>query len=340
MIVAIIVIATQVEIYYSIRAQGVFGTPQEYRLSRTLEGNLVATMKNNVDNRIYQYDVTEFQRGDVVAFRLNPEIANRSHVGVGDTLGFIVSNEEQRNLIKLRGDLEILRAELEFFTTGQKPEDVLLAQEQWDLAKQDLETQRKLMARTEVLIQDGVISEQEYEIEENKLRLKELSEKIAEANYLSVTTGEKPEQELLIRTKIEALSWQIAQIEDRVSYFNITSPIAGRLYFPRSSSAEGKILSIRDTTSTIALVPIQLFEFAYVKEGDRAIYQDEEGAIVNLDEEVKYLDSRQAIYATAQWPYNARMKHGTMIETTLKCDRVSIWDYFMRRFRLGKTRVA
>ena len=58
------------------------------------------------------YGVTEFQRGDVVQFLLNPKMSNQKYVLAGDTIGWIVSNEEQRNLIQLKGELNIMKAEM------------------------------------------------------------------------------------------------------------------------------------------------------------------------------------------------------------------------------------
>lgn len=338
-LIAIILVSTQVTVTYAVKGKGMFMSAAEFTLIRTLEGNLVSTRRDNIHNTTSNYDVTEFQRGDVVEFRLNTDLVKRRYVNKGDTLGFISSNEEQRNLIQLKGQLEVLRAQLEFHTTGQKPEDVLLALEQWDLAKQELETQRKLMARTETLIKDGVISDQEYEIEENRLMVKELEEKIAKANYLSVTTGEKPEQEKLILAQIEALSWQISQIENRLNYFTITAPFSGKLHFPRTPDSE-TIVTISDTVNTVGVIPVLLSDYEYVSRETEAWVSEQKGKVVTIDDDIQFVDNRQAFFVTAVWPYNAEIKSGAVMQVKLTCDEVSLFDLVIRRFRMSTTPMA
>lgn len=304
----------------------------EFNLIRTIDGNLVSSYVNHVHNAVNSFDVTEFQRGDVVAFRLNEEIINRKFVDQGDTLGFILSNEEQRNMIQLKGQLEVLSAELEFFTTGQKPEDVLLAKEAWQLATQELRTQEKLMERTRNLISDGVISTQEFDIEENRLMVKQLEEKIAKAKYLSVTTGEKPEQEKLVQAKIEALLMQTAQIESRLSYFTITAPFAGKISFPRKPSEQGTILTVTDTSSVVGVLPVLLEEYAYVKPGQPATYGSYKGEVVSIEDVVHFIDNRQAFFVTTTWPYCKDLRIGSMMEVKIESDSISLMKLFMRRF--------
>lgn len=334
------VVSTQVRVTYSVTGKGKFMPENEYTLIRTVEGNLISSIKNNRHNTTSDFDVTEFQRGDVVGFKLNEEIVNNRYVTKGDTLGFISSNEEQRNLIQLKGELEVLRAQLEFHTTGQKPEDVLVAAEQRDLANQQLETQRKLMERTRNLIRDGVISDQEFEIEENVLKVRELEAKIAEANYLSVSTGEKPEQEKLVRAQIEALIWQIDQIESRLEYFTITAPFSGRVNFPRLTLVEGEILTISDTSKVVGIIPVLLSEIHHVNKGGEAWYSGYEGKVVAVEEEVNLIDFKQAFFVTAVWPFNPHMKSGSIQQIELKCDKISVFELMVRRFKMSSTSAA
>lgn len=304
----------------------------EYSLIRSVDGNLVSSHIDHVHNAVNNFNVTEFQRGDVVAFRLNEGLIARRSVSKGDTLGFILSNEEQRNLIQLQGQLDVLNAELEFFTTGQKPEDVMLAKEAWQLATQELRTQEKLMNRTRTLISDGVISTQEFEIEENLLKVRQLEEKIAEANYLSVTTGEKPEQEKLIQARIDALRMQAAQIENRLSSFTITAPFSGKVNFPRNPAEEGTILTLTDTSIVVGVMPVRLEEYAYVSPGQQAAIEDLQGEVVAIEDAVHFVDNRQAFFVTIIWPYTEEIRIGSMIEVEIESDTISLMRLFLRRF--------
>jgi multidrug resistance efflux pump len=141
-------------------------------------------------------------------------------------IGTIYSNEEQRKLIQLRGQFDVLYAELEFYSAGEKPEDVEKASTRLQLAQQQLETQQRLMERSRSLYQDSLISEQQFELEANEFRLKEISKNVAKAQYRSAITGDKPERAGLIRTKIEVLKQQIEQLRARINYFTLVSPLS------------------------------------------------------------------------------------------------------------------
>lgn len=334
MLAVVVFISTQVSVPYAIKVQGKATSGLEYKLIRTLEGNLISTLKNNIKNTVYEYDVTEFQRGDVVAFRLNKDLVNRRYVSKGDTLGMIYSNEEQRNLIDLKGQYEILKAELEFFTTGQKPEDVQVARELWDLAKQELATQSKLVARSESLFNDGVISKQEWEIEENRYRVRELEEKIAEANYLSVTTGEKPEQEKLIRAQMEVITWQIEQIQGRLDFFTILSPFSGKLYFSNGAKDDGTLVSIVDTAQTVVVVPVLSSDFEYISLGQRVFINEAEGRLEYVDDHMLLIDQREAFLVTGVWPYDPNVHVGAILKVRIEGDSITAWHHLMRRFRI------
>ena len=245
---------------------------EEWELVRTIDGNLLSVHKNHVKNYVNNYSVTEFQRGDAVRFVLNHKIFEQEFIKVGDTIGYVYSNEEQRRLIQLRGQLNVLQAELEFHTTGQKPEDVKFAEKKLSLAKQELETQRKLMERTNALIQDNVISKEQYDLDLNELKVKELSVELAQANLESVDTGEKPEMEKLIHSKIEALSNEIDQIQNRLDLLTVISPINGRIAIDHGSMLVSSmllstqtIIKIISSENPIGIMPIRLNHSAAIE---------------------------------------------------------------------------
>jgi hypothetical protein len=234
--IAILVVACfYIKVPYKIRSRALFMPASEFNLVRTLDGNLISSFKDNVRGVVKSYGVTEFQRGDVVQFLLNPKLLSQKYVNIGDTIGWIVSNEEQRNLIQLKGELNIMKAEFEFYTTGQKPEDIQTAKEQWELAKEQLDIQKKLLQRSTALFVDSVIPQQEYDIELNKLKVKEIEVGIAEARYMSITTGEKKEQGRLVSARIANLESQIKQVSDRLAYFTFTTPMSGMILLQRET---------------------------------------------------------------------------------------------------------
>jgi multidrug efflux pump subunit AcrA (membrane-fusion protein) len=335
LIVVVTIAASFITVPYTIKAKAVFIPASEFNLTRTLEGNLISTYKDNVKSVVKNYGITEFQRGDVVEFVLAESISDKEFIDKGDTIGWIYSNEEQRKLILLKGQLDILSAELEFYTTGQKPEDVQKAKEQLDLAQQELETQRKLMARSSALFNDSVISEQEFEIEENRLRVKEIALKIAKANYASITTGEKPEQEKLINAQILAIKDQINQVSQRINYFTITSPLSGVIQLERGPGTGERIISVGDTSNWVGMIPVQFKERKHIRTGNKIDYMGAKGHVVNMDNKISLIDNRQAFYLTAVWPYKDDIFPGTIGEVMIQCEKISLIEYFVRLFEFS-----
>lgn len=265
---------------------------EEWELCKTIDGNLISVHKNHRKNYVQNYAVTEFQRGDAVRFVLNPKIFDKEQLTIGDTIGYVYSNEEQRRLIQLLGQLGVLSAELEFHTTGQKPEDVLFAERKLILAQQELETQRKLMRRSEELIIDNVISKEQYDIDLNELKVKELSVELARVNLSSVDTGEKPEMEKLIRSKIAALSNEIEQIQNRLDLLTVVSPISGKILIDHGSMIKTvvsqnneTIVKIVSNDRPIGLMPIRMTHRAAISTGNQVTFRkhDAKGKVVLIN---------------------------------------------------------
>lgn len=332
--IAIIIVASfKIKIPYTIRSRAVFMPASEFNLVRTVDGNLISSFKDNIRGVVKSYGVTEFQRGDVVQFLLNPKLINQKYVTVGDTIGWIVSNEEQRNLIQLKGELGIMKAEFDFYTTGQKPEDVKTAKEQLELAKEQLDIQKKLLKRSTLLFKDSVIPQQEYDIELNKLKVKEIEVGVAEARYLSITTGEKKEQARLVSAKIANLELQIKQVSDRLAYFTFTTPMSGMILLQRENEIGENVIAIGDTSHWVGVIPVQLKEREFVKITDTINFNNHYGSIVGIDNSVKIIDRRQSFYVTGIWPFKDNIMPGTMAEVDIFCPKVTIKDYFLRIFK-------
>ncbi|HRG58744.1 MAG TPA: hypothetical protein PK323_07260 [Bacteroidia bacterium] len=332
--IAIIIVASfKIKIPYTIRSRAVFMPASEFNLVRTVDGNLISSFKDNIRGVVKSYGVTEFQRGDVVQFLLNPKLINQKYVTIGDTIGWIVSNEEQRNLIQLKGELGIMKAEFDFYTTGQKPEDVKTAKEQLELAKEQLDIQKKLLKRSTLLFKDSVIPQQEYDIELNKLKVKEIEVGVAEARYMSITTGEKKEQAHLVAAKIANLELQIKQVSDRLAYFTFTTPMSGMILLQRENEIGENVIAIGDTSHWVGVIPIQLKERDFVSIADTINFNDHLGSIVGIDNSVKIIDRRQSFYATGIWPFKDNIMPGTMAEVDIMCPKVTIKDYFLRIFK-------
>ncbi|MCC5916495.1 MAG: hypothetical protein JJU02_04120 [Cryomorphaceae bacterium] len=330
----LVVLLIPVKIPYSVKTRAAMHPMQEWQLKKTTEGNLVYIYKDNRKGTLETYGLTEFQRGDVVTFSLTEGLLRQNYIEKGDTIGHFISNEEQRKYIELSGQLEVLKAELEFYTTGQKPEDVDEAQHKLRLARQELKTERKLMERSSILHRDSVISDQEFEIAENRLRVKEIDLDIAEARYRSITTGEKPEQELLLRSKILATEQQLEQVKDRLAQLTLRSPISGMVIHQHSGS-DNRIMAIADTSNIISLCAAkshyqgQIFpgQTAYTTLGGK-IY---EGKVIAVDNSMQFINGHSAFFVRVAFP-GGELPPGAVLDVDIYLEDLRFFSYLGKIF--------
>ncbi len=329
-----LVLLIPVKLPYSVKTLAVSYPLQEWSLIKNSEGNLMSNYQDHRKGTLETFGITEFQRGDVVTFSLIKGLRDRMFINQGDTIGTYNSNEERRKFIELSGQLGIYEAELEFWTTGQKPEDVDEAMHLLKLAKQELKTERKLMDRSRLLHRDSVISDQEFEIAENKLRVKEINLDIAEARYRSVTTGEKPEQEMLLRAKIAATSDQLMQVKERLESLVLRSPING-IIVNRHRGSSNHIISIADTAGTIGLCALKANQMEWVKVGQEAFtkYRGKtiKGTVIGIDNTMQIIDGRSAFYVRVAFPPSG-IPPGALLNVDIFVEDMRFFSYIGRAF--------
>ncbi|MFD2034404.1 hypothetical protein ACFSKL_06355 [Belliella marina] len=323
---------------YKIHTQGLVIPGKEWTLSRSGDGNFISSFKDNIKGVTTSFNVTEFSRGDVVGFELNPDFEEANHIVQGDTIGYIHSNEEQRRLIELVDALEVLNSELLFFTTGQKPEDIQVTDEKLKLAKQDLETEKILFERNRKLFEDSVITHQEMDLFLNQLKLKEYEVQIRAAEYSSAITGEKPEQEELIKSKIIRTQNQIEKIRERLGHFTVVSPFGGVIMKNSNNLPDMMKINVFDTTSVMVLLPVEIFDKRFTHRGDkvRILTKSDrkilEGNVIKIDNVVQKINNRQVFFVTAEVKDQNLEYIGELTEVEIITGEVSAWEYLTRSF--------
>lgn len=326
-----------IKIPYKLKSKALVKPMYVWELTRTSQGNLVSKTMNNFSGVVESYSIAEFSRGDAVNFILSNKLKDGTYINKGDTIGILYSNEQQTKIVDLQGTLTILRAELEFFSTGVKPEDVTFIEEQLRLAKQELETQEILTNRSKALLADSVIAQQEYDIVFNELKIKELAVSIAEAQLLSVTTGDKPEQIKLIEAKIAATEKQLFQAQERLAYFTLKSPVSGEVIISKSFIETDVLLQIIDNSEYVGIAPIPSFakEMLMVDSKVRVINSFEpnniQGVLAKYDNVSQILQGRAVVYSTILFNDGKNhLKMGDFLEVEFIGEEMSIHNYLQK----------
>ncbi len=331
---------------YNIRTKGIIYPSKEWRIVKTDDGTLLNVLKNNLNNTISYYSVTEFQRGDIAEFVVNDAVYNKQKINEGDTIGYIKSNEEQRRFIELKGKLAVQNNLLQVYSTGEKPEKVRAAFENMKLAQQEYETQKKITERNEILYHDNYISDEEYELSLNQYKIRYHRLNVAKSEYEAITTGAKPEQLEYIRSNIRMLEEQILQLNERLKSHSLLSPFSGviikRHEGGNNDSRESAIIRLADVSQYIVIVPVELYQLQYVEPGQNVSLTTNRGRqtlnaeIIAIDNSVQMINFRQKVFVTAAIENNENIHNvisNMIVEAEINCGMVPAREYINRLFR-------
>ncbi len=321
-----------IKIPYTINGHGILYPSMEWCLEKASDGTIINTLKNNLNNTIPSYSATEFQRGDHVVFvNKNEQLINR-HINAGDTLGVISSHLERFKLLELKGDLQEKLRLKEVTLTGEAPERIRAAEQEMIKAQTDFDAEQRLYQRANILRDQDVISEEEYELALNSYNLKKQEINIARANYDVAMAGSKQEEVNRIDAIIDAINEQIENINKRLDAFNIVSPISGILSpgIPPASIETEILARVMQYEQMVLLVPIELSKLKYVQEGMTITITDEmlnkpKGKVIFIDNETYDLNRRQAVFIGSLFENsNYQFKPNQKVQASIEYGKISI----------------
>ncbi len=325
---------------YTISGQGIIYPGYEWILGKTVDGNLINSLKDNFNNSVSNYRVTEFQRGDIAEFRLRNEIFDLDYLSNGDTVGFIHSGNEVSRLLEMEGELQSQLKLLDFYASGEKPEEIQVAYDRMLLAKQHSDNQERIFNRNKVLFERGHISVEEFELSETEFQISYQNYLIAKSEYEALQTGAKPEQLEFIRANIRSLEQNIEHLQSLIEEFTITSPISGKILRKQGNNPEFEtILRIADISSLVAIAPIELYNLPYIEKGEtiHVISPIERikvpATIINLDNSVHTINQKQYIFVSImiEGSENTGLLPDMRIEARFRSEPVNLFEY-ARRF--------
>lgn len=295
-----------IKLSYTVRSQGIIYPIREWVLAKADDGLLTHTLHDNFNHAVAYHAITEFQRGDHGEFVLYQKVFRAERVNFNDTIGFLRSNEEQRLLMQLTGQLDVNRRMLEVYASGERAEDVAVVRERVNLAEKEFETQEKLFERAERLLQEKVISPQDHELARNEFEVKRMALQIARSEYEAIQAGAKPEQIELARAEIRSLESQIQQMQSRLDAFIIRAPFAGIILRdgPEINTSE-KIIRVADDSSFIVVLPVETHHLPYIQTGQKITLSPEtreepvQATIAAIGNSVQIINRRQNVFITA-----------------------------------------
>jgi hypothetical protein len=341
LVVLIGIAATQFDFPYYIRTKGVILPVEEWVLYRGAGGSLLHVHENHTNGMVHEFGTAEFQRGDIGKYAFNEALLGKGFVRKGDTLAWVYTSDVYLQIISLEGELAYNKSLLDVYLSGEKPENITLAENQVDMARQELETQRLLTARNETLFKQDVISRQEFELIENDLKVKEFAVVIAQSHLNSLQSGRKTEEIQLIKSKIEALSTQLEQLNIHIGAFHLISPVSGQVIRERHFIPEfgdEVVLRIADFSSMMVSLPIDYYEEPYVIKGQQVHitsatgFLEATGEVLTIDNTVTVVGNRPKIFLRVQVdsPPTDKVLRNMMVDARIYCGHVSMVEYLKR----------
>lgn len=342
-LVVLIAVTAYIKIPYNINTKGVVVPLKEWSLTRLSDGTILNTEKNNLTNRISYFSVMEFQRGDHAEFIVNEKVFNGSHVSKGDTVGYIRSYEEEKRLLELTGGLEEQRGVLQVYLTGEKQEEVDVAMERVILAEQEYEIQKKFLARSQILYETGVISDEKWELALNDYQVKRQNMNIARSVGEALASGSKQEEIDLVRNNIRFFERQIEQAEKRIDAFTLIAPFSGTI--AREQMLEQidmeSLMRLVNTEVLIVRLPVDLYQLDYITNGNQINLHMNSGrntyraTVIEVDNTVQFIDQRQNVFITAMVEENTdRFIPNMLVEAEIECGNLSAWSFMKRIFTI------
>lgn len=333
-----------VEVPYTIRAKGLVKPVKEWYLQKAPDGTLVNILEDHITGSVNEYKAQEFQRGDVVHFSFNEHLLRQRRVHRGDTIAWVLSHDIDMQIVRKKGELAYQEALKEVYLTGEKPEAVQMAEEEVELARQEFETQKKITDRIQHLYEEDLVSEQDYELAVNDLKVKQYALEIARANYQALVAGEKEEEISVIRSRESDLAQQIIQLENLREAMHIIAPISGQVIRQRGLEQQGEkeVIRLADMTSVLAFVPVDSYERVFIESGQVVWIRHEgsrteiKGTVHDIDNSVQMINNQPKVFVTIMIEDNGNniLLPNMIIDARIQADTLTLMDYLLRITRV------
>lgn len=332
-LLVLLVILLPIKVPHNVDAMGSIISSKEWILSRGPDGRLMTSLINNKTGMYENYTVSQFQRGDAIEFNLRKGIVAGIGINKLDTIANIYSNETEKKILKLQGDLAIEKANLNISTGPQKQSVIDEAKKKLDYARRQLLEQERLFIRDAAQFESELISKEDYEISKGAVELFKINVQIAEEKLNTVSTGAKSEEINLIEAKITSLENEISILYDKFSQFILLSPITGII---ERSFSHDTLLVISDTTEYLIMAPITMDDYKYVTVGDEVdIYVDQfdvilTGKVYATENKVRFANNNPyyITYIEIIDKINLPLL-GLRIETEINCSEIPLRNYFL-----------
>lgn len=318
-----------IRVPYTLESMAKVMPARQWILTKLTDGSLTVTRHDHFTGQMQEAEGYQFDRGDLVKMQFD----RADTVREGETMAVITSNRLDEQIVELRNLLLVEQANLGVVATGEKEELIRQRKEELNLAKENLKLQKKLYDRAKTLVEELVISKQEFEIAENAHDAAILQVKVAEEALEVANTGEKVETVSLASSRIESLKQQIAFLEDKQTRYILAAPFSGAVR--SETTLDGERILVEDTTAFVLYIPIRLRDSRFVQKGQEIelTFPDKQqtfsAQIMDVGSQVMLLGNEQVVTVKAL-THEKNLPYGMPLRCTINGGKVRITEFLKR----------
>ena len=334
-LIIIVFLILPVNLKYNIYVKGKLLPVKEWIIYKGSDGRLTSLITNYKTGINESYDVTLFERGDAMRFSFNRDLFSSARIKENDTVAVVYSNEIERRIQDLKGQILSAKASLSLNLTGEKQAVIDQENKTLDYSLKQVEEQKKILDRLKVLYEKGLASQEEYEIAKGNYELNVINISISKAKLDNVQTGAKKEQVNLIKSQIAALESELTILEKRFKDFTIISPISGTISRKTNSDT---LMVVSDDSKYVLLCPVKIHDLKFIPDTATIEFNTNDQSVLakvyEIDESVKIVNGIQVVTLSADVLKNNMVLSPDMIvDCYIDAGNLSPLQYMIRTWQ-------
>ena len=338
LVLSVLLLFIPIKVHYSFEATALINPAREWYLKRGQNDSYISELHDFETNGISHLKSYIFERGDIAEVHITDGLTSDGFIKHTDTIAYIHSYFIENELIRLKNLKAIEETSLIANTTGKKKELIDEAKQKYEFAKEQLNLDEKNFKRQEKLYKDSIISQADFEINENSFNLAKINVQIAHNELLAIQAGKKSEEIEYFQKKIDSYEKEIKTIEHLKQQYYIKPAISGIVNF---STIEDGIITVSDTGRFILKIPVKVSNLQYL---DRIVaikfsipgYSDKiDASFIDLDENVNLMTNQQMVVAKAVISGSFhKIYPGMAVQCKVICDEITIFEFLKRGIHL------
>lgn len=329
LIFALFIIFIPIKIPNNIPAYAKILHEKEFVIIKGSNGQIISHLVNNFTGVVEDVRTIQVDREDFASFSLN--ISN-SIVSMGDTIAVFTSSHTNFIMEEVKGEILEQEQFLEVQLSGEKPSVITEQEKIYEISKIEFLNQKKIFDRKAVLYKNELISEEEFEIEENILNSLKLAEEKEFNKLLTYKTGVKSEEILVTKERISFLKKQDEILENRISDYNIVAPFDGMVF---GSSSLDTIFTVSKKNSYVALIPINIDISNNIQIKQSISFPNTDSlnniTIHTKDQQIKSINGEKYIIYRSKFETDKNLFNG-IYECSIISEEITLLDILINKF--------